>query len=317
MTSHFPLFLDEVTDPVLLPPEGAWDTAAHVYDDPAQYPIVPGAKAFLPPYGATIERLTSLHDRLGIRRGVLVQPTSYGQDHSLLEHVLREQEGRFVGVALVSDDLDDHDLDRLEAAGVRGARFNLVSWLSTPLPIAKVRQQMERVAARGWSTALHLDQTSLVEHRDFLAELDQPTCIDHIAHLGPANADTHGEALACLEEMLENENVWIRLSNPDRTSNQSNGYHDALPLMRHIYQLAKERTLWGTDWPHVFYRKPHMVDDGQLVDLVMEVLPEPADRARVLVENPNRFYLGEDTPATGTDVGTQLTQEAPVRKARP
>jgi 2-pyrone-4,6-dicarboxylate lactonase len=287
---EFPRFLEVVTEPSRRPPAGSWDTACHVYANPEKYPTTSGSKAFLPPYDATFERLQALHERLGVERAVLVQPSSYASDHRLLEDCLREGAGRFVGVALVSAELSESDLDRLDRAGVRSARFNLVRWLGTPPPLEVVLAQMARVKARGWSTALHLDAESILEYRDFLLEISQPTCIDHMAHIGARNAGTHAQALALLKEVLQNENVWLRLSNADRNSMDNSAYADAIPYMQALFSEAPQRCMWGTDWPHVFYQKPRMVDDGELIDLVMAAFPGQDDVRRIMVDNPDRFY---------------------------
>jgi 2-pyrone-4,6-dicarboxylate lactonase len=287
---EFPRFLDVVSEPSARPPAGSWDTACHVYADTAKYPAASGSKAFQPPYDATFDRLQALHERLGVECAVLVQPSSYAGDHRLLEDCLRAGAGQYVGVALASAELSESDLNRLDQAGVRGARFNLVRWLGTPPPLEVVTAEMARIKGRGWSTALHLDAESILEYRDFLLGISQPTCIDHMAHIGALNADGHAPALALLKELLQNDNIWIRLSNADRNSRDTRGYADAIPYLRELFGEAPERCMWGTDWPHVFYQKPHMVDDGELIDLIMAAFPGEDDIRRIMVDNPDRFY---------------------------
>ncbi len=50
------------------------------------------------------------------------------------------------------------------------------------------------------------------------------------------------------------------------------------------------RAIWGTDWPHVLYRKAWMVNDGDLVDLLARYVPDEAARNRILVDNPQKLY---------------------------
>src|SRR5882757_11453383 len=112
-----PQFRSNVSAPHCVLPPGSWDTAAHVYGPLERYPLKPGQKRFSPPLAATLPALTALHDILGIARGVLVQPTSYGSDHRALVDSLAAGAGRYVGMALVNDTISDNELADLHAAG--------------------------------------------------------------------------------------------------------------------------------------------------------------------------------------------------------
>ena len=60
-------------------------------------------------------------------------------------------------------------------------------------------------------------------------------------------------------------------------------------IIRALIAAAPERILWGTDWPHPNIAK-HMPNDGDLVDLIPLMMPDPATQKRVLVDNPHRLY---------------------------
>jgi predicted TIM-barrel fold metal-dependent hydrolase len=47
--------------------------------------------------------------------------------------------------------------------------------------------------------------------------------------------------------------------------------------------------IWGTDWPHVIIKTP-MPNDGDLVDLLSDWIPDARLREQVLVHNPARRY---------------------------
>ena len=49
-----------------------------------------------------------------------------------------------------------------------------------------------------------------------------------------------------------------------------------------------DRCVWGTDWPHP--NASFMPNDGDLVDLLADWVPDEALRHRVLVENPAQLY---------------------------
>ncbi|HZY12556.1 MAG TPA: amidohydrolase family protein [Beijerinckiaceae bacterium] len=62
-----------------------------------------------------------------------------------------------------------------------------------------------------------------------------------------------------------------------------------------------DRLVWGTDWPHpdavkVEGRKltdiaPALpIDDGRVLNLLAEWVPDAAMRKKILVDNPKRLY---------------------------
>ena len=53
-------------------------------------------------------------------------------------------------------------------------------------------------------------------------------------------------------------------------------------------ELIRDRTLWGTDWPHPNHT--HVPDDGVLVDILAQIAPTPAALRALLVDNPQRLY---------------------------
>ena len=53
---------------------------------------------------------------------------------------------------------------------------------------------------------------------------------------------------------------------------------------------APERMVWGTDWPHVNLDGREMPNDGDLLDLLAEWVPDAAARNRILVDNACALY---------------------------
>ncbi len=62
-----------------------------------------------------------------------------------------------------------------------------------------------------------------------------------------------------------------------------------MPFARALVANAPERILWGTDWPHPNIAK-HMPNDGDLVDLIPQLIPDAATQRQILVDNPQRLY---------------------------
>ena len=90
--------------------------------------------------------------------------------------------------------------------------------------------------------------------------------------------------------MMGDGRCWVKLSGPYRTTREQGvPFSDTLPFVRALVAAAPERILWGTDWPHPLMEMP-MVNDGDLMDLLAEWVPDDDARNRVLVENPARLF---------------------------
>jgi predicted TIM-barrel fold metal-dependent hydrolase len=288
--SSYPRFREDTSTPRTALPPGSWDTAFHVFTDPARLPYVEGRDQFGPQPEATYDKLLKLHATLGIDRGVMVQSLAYGTDHRVMLEALAEGDGRYVGVALIDRSMKDQEFADLKAAGFVGARFNLASWLVGPPSDQELLWGIDRVSELGWNATVHVDPTVLLEREAILQSIEGvPVVIDHLAHFKTSLGLDH-PALDVLQRLLAKENYWIRLSNADRCSSQEEGYTDTIELIRRIHEMSPERSVWATDWPHPFYQKETMVDDGAMVDLLATAIPDEAARNAVLVDNAARLY---------------------------
>ena len=136
--------------PDYLPPSGAVDAHCHVFGPGEEFPYAPERK--YTPCDAPKEKLWELRDYLGFERNVIVQATCHGADNRAMVDALRASNNRARGVATVTKDFADEQLREMDAAGVRGVRFNFVKRLVdvTPREVLAQREQLlpARVAGR-------------------------------------------------------------------------------------------------------------------------------------------------------------------------
>jgi 2-pyrone-4,6-dicarboxylate lactonase len=92
-----------------------------------------------------------------------------------------------------------------------------------------------------------------------------------------------------LDLARNNEKCWVKISGAERISSEGPPFTDAVPFAQALIEAAPDRILWGTDWPHPNISK-HMPNDGDLVDLIPLMMPDPAMQKRILVDNPHRLY---------------------------
>lgn len=136
--------------PSVLPPPKTCDSQFHVLGPLNKYPIRPGAAYQMP--SATWEAALRMHRALGIERGIIVQTTTYGADHSVVLDALSAMGPNYRGCAnaLVFAEADDAYLAKLHDAGVRGARFSFRQELGAVLSDAAFERAIARIRELGW-----------------------------------------------------------------------------------------------------------------------------------------------------------------------
>jgi len=115
-----------------------------------------------------------------------------------------------------------------------------------------------------------------------------PVVIDHMGRIN-ASLGFDQPAFKALLALLNDNNVWVKVSGADRVTRQGPPYSDAVPFARKLVAEFGDRCVWGTDWPHPNHQGP-TPDDGVLVDILSEIASSEAARKALLVDNPQRFY---------------------------
>jgi 2-pyrone-4,6-dicarboxylate lactonase len=278
-----PGFDPDPRPPQLRLPRLSCDAHHHLFGPYAAYPMQPERSYTAPE--ATLADYRRMCRALGIERSVLVHPSIYGTDLTSLTAALAECGDWMRGVAVVDESVDDAALARLDRAGVRGVRFNVLYKGGTPL--GQARAIGTRVARLGWHVQLLIDvgaQPSFyADWRDFPATI----VVDHMGHMA-AGRGVDAPGFQGLLRLLAEGRCWVKLSGAYRTSALAHPYPDTLPFVEALVKTNPERLVWGTDWPHPAVQV--MPNDGDLADLVPMWLPSEDLREQVLVRNPARLY---------------------------
>src|SRR4051812_24158970 len=167
-------------------PAGACDTHAHICGPIAKYPY--SDKRVYTPADALLPSYRHLLATLGVERMVLVQPSVYGTDNTVMLEAMREIGSAARGVAVVDNDVSDAEIERLHAAGVRGVRVNVVDVASGKgvIDLAPLAALAKRIKRYGW----HVE---FLMHADEFPELDRTFAefpVDMVlGHLGYMKTD--------------------------------------------------------------------------------------------------------------------------------
>ena len=270
---------------------GACDTHVHVYD--ARYPVAATATLFPPDAGIADYR--QVQHELGLERVVLVQPTTYGFDNRCQLEAGAEFGRDARAVVVVDERTTADELERLHAAGARGARFHMlpggaVAWSS-------LRPTADLIHELGWHVQLQLDGNTLCEHVTDLLTLPTTLVIDHIGRFMPP-PPPDDPAVDALVRLVDAGRCWVKLSAPYESSPDGGPTHAAVTAIAdRLVAAAPERLLWATNWPHPGRNDPP--SSQQLADLALRWLPTERLRRQVLVDNPVHVYGFDPVPTEG------------------
>ncbi len=273
----------DMRTPRLRAPKGSTDTHVHVFGPQARYPYV-SPRRYTPP-DCPPSHYAPLARGLGVERVVFVQPSIFGTDNSRQLDAIAEIGMPARAVVVVSPDVSDAELARMHALGARAVRFVL----SQPGGVAEsaLERMGDRLHEIGWHIELMLLPEQLVALEPRIARL---RCRTEIDHMGGVLAE-HGlrqPAFAALKRLVS-AGAWTKISAGYRLSKQPAPFRDLIPFVQELVSARPDRLLWATDWPQSFF-DGDMPSNPDLMDLLLDWVPDEATRERILVHNPAQLY---------------------------
>lgn len=286
MAKYFPFDADPRRPAVALPARSC-DSQLHVLGPRERYPVRPGAAYEMP--AATVETALRMHAILGIERGIIVQPTTYGADHRATLDGLAVAGPSYRGCAnaAVFAEADDAELARLDAAGIRGARFSRAA-LGIKLSDKEFDRAVARAQELGWYVKVQPEPEGIAANIGPFEMLKCPVLLDHMGRPDPRKG-RDDPSLKKVIELLGKGNFWVMLSLSEKISKAGPPWDDVVPIMRALIEAAPDRVVWASDWPHpVSTTQPP--SEADLVELLYRATHDDAERKRILVDNPARLF---------------------------
>lgn len=293
MSSNQPPFSGPDTTPSFTLPQGACDCHCHIFGREDFYPsAVPDG--YSPPVGP-LDAYLKMADGLGFERRVFVQPITYGADSSCILDALRKlgsQTTRGIG-GIPEGRVTDTKLAEWHRLGLRGLRVNYTPYKPYEAGFAEaVLPDIERAAALvrelGWMLDVMTPNWLTMELLPHLERMRVTFTLGHFGKYPARQGIDHPTFKRLLIHMRDGgDGVWMKLCAAYQASDQPD-FRDVAPLAQALYEVAPDRVIWGTDWPHI--RHEAQGDAAALLNLFGSWFPDSADRRRILADNPAKLF---------------------------
>ncbi len=276
------------------------DCHVHIVGPAEGYPQSPARNYLAGP--ASLKALRQATASRAIDRFVIVQPSFYGTDNTVLMESLDALGDLGRGVAVIdAATVTGAALSDFAARGVRGVRLNLYSPMGNA-DRSSMATQFAAMASLARAMSWHVEVIApidvLAQAADALAQAPVPVVIDHYGVFG--RSDPASAAGRDLIGLLRRPHVWMKLSAPYRVSDDPIDIMPPRAWLAAILDVAAERCVWGSDWPHT---PPHDAQHGpdrviqyrpisyeRLIDEFFAALGSSALADRIMDENPARLY---------------------------
>ena len=269
-------------------PAGACDVHFHVFGPPHIISYSENRR-YTPP-AAPLEHYIALMDQLGIDRGVMVHPSVHADDLAVTYDTLRRASDRLRGMIRSDPKMTPADYTDLDRIGVRGLRFNFIEEHGGVFNRAEFAAIGQLAATANWCVCVHADGSTLAEYAEELRVCPAPVLIDHMGRVD-GRKGIEQPAFQTILQLMDEPNLWIKISGADRMMSRGSTFEQVVPFARSLVARAPDRVVWGTDWPHSMIFKPNaMPNDGDLVNMLLELVPDEAQRKHVLVDNAARLF---------------------------
>ena len=267
--------------PKFFPPLGACDCHAHVFDGKSKL----AADRLYTPDEASLADYRSMLLRLGISRGVIVQPSVYGLDNCATLAASASDPEKFRAIVVLDHDCDDAEITRCHAMGARGVRLNAVFGGSAD----RLQSWARRLAPHNWHIQLLVDVSRSIDLADIASRISVPLVFDHMGHL-PASKTINDPGFQSLLRAVGAGHAWVKLSGAYRlTGRRHLPYDDVEPFAKSLIAANPENCIWASDWPHPSI-STEMPDDLDLLNVFAAWAPDKNVQHRILVDNPARLY---------------------------
>jgi predicted TIM-barrel fold metal-dependent hydrolase len=254
---------------------------SHVHIFRRDMPLVPDPR-HAPDYEFTAEQLEATLHAHGVQHCVIAAASPWGDVNDYVIRSLRSRR-HWRGTAILEPSTDRYILERMAEDGIVGVRLPFIGMRELPdLDSWDWRKFLYRLADMDWHVHLHLDGPRIPQVLPQLERAGVKIVLDHIGRPDPV-LGVQSEGFLAMVRSVERGRTWVKLSGAYRLGPQAAG--QARELCRRV---GCERMVWASDCPFVGVESTLY---QSTIDWLAEVVPDAADRRRVMGENALRLYF--------------------------
>lgn len=245
-----------------------FDSHFHIIDP--KYPLYKN-NGYLPP-NFTIDDYLSRVENQDIVGGAIVSGSFQKFDQGYLLYALEKLGNKFHGVANISVDFSEKELNELAKSNIVAVRFNLKRGGSAPI------ENLEKLSnslfeTYGWHTELYVDSKNLKELKPILKRIPRFS-IDHL-----------GLSKDGLPELY----YWVDKGAKVKATGFGRIDFKPIPVMKKIYRINPESLMFGTDLPSTRAKIPFSDSDLDLIKDNFSV----AEQEMIFLTNAKNWYAGK------------------------
>lgn len=265
------------------------------------------------PKAATVKNATEFQQRHGISHSVIVLPSVYKTNNSVLLDALKSFNGSARGVCVVDpDDVTTATLAQFHAAGVRGVRVSFGSEGTNDEIVEAVKKNAKVAAVNNWNLQLWILIKAFTALHDVIPELGVRVVVDHYGHAMVGSktgnmSDTIDpysiKGFPELIDLVQRKLVFVKISAPYQNSKMGPLYEDMRIVTETIMLNGPEMVVYGSDWPHTASKEGNAaaggrlspqefrkIDDAELIAQIVRWAGSEQQVQRLFVDNPRRLW---------------------------
>jgi predicted TIM-barrel fold metal-dependent hydrolase len=178
------------------------------------------------------------------------------------------------------------ELEMLKRLGVVGVAWNVTHYGLDYYRDAK--PLLQNLAALDLCVDIQVERDQLVHMMPLLADSGARILIDHCGR-PTVDAGLDDPGFRSLLALGASKRAFVKLSGFVKYAREPAPYEDTWPFVSALVDaFTLDHCLWASDWPYL--RAPVRVDYGVLLQLVLTLFPDAADRRRLLWDTPRALF---------------------------